>query len=164
MPITASVRSTTDDLRQELLLDGRHTVLVDEPEALGGTDTAASPFELMAGAVAGCVAITIRMYARRKGWDIGELAVEVELDRECSCCHVTVRLPEGLEPGKVERLERLARACPVAKVLDHGLEVRHEVAQAGERSSAENDVNPTRGNGEAAPALSSAPSDARPLA
>ena len=129
MPITASVRSTSDDLRQELLLDGRHTVLVDEPESLGGTDTAASPFELLAGAVAGCVAITIRLYARRKGWEIDDVGVDVELDRECERCTVTVRLPEGLDAEKVERLERLAQACPVAKVLDHGVEVRHEVTQ-----------------------------------
>jgi putative redox protein len=126
MPITASVRSTTDDLREELVLDGRHTVVIDEPESLGGTDTGPSPFELLAGAVAGCVTITLRMYARRKGWELGELGVEVELDRECSRCHVTVRLPEGLEPERVERLERLARSCPVAKVLDHGLDVHHE--------------------------------------
>ncbi len=129
MPITASVRSTTDDLRQELLLDGRHTVLVDEPESFGGTDTAASPFELMAGAVAGCVAITIRMYARRKEWELEDLGVEVELDRECRRCTVTVRLPEGLDGERVDRLEKLAKSCPVAKVLDHGLEVRHEVVQ-----------------------------------
>jgi putative redox protein len=131
MPITASVRSTTDDLRQELVLDGRHTVVVDEPESLGGTDTAASPFELLAGAVAGCVVVTIRLYARRKGWELADVGVEVELDRECSRCHVTVRLPEDLDPEQVERLERVAKACPVAKVLDHGLEVRHEVVQAG---------------------------------
>src|SRR4051794_25963444 len=96
MPITASVRSTSDALRQELVLGDRHTVLVDEPEALGGTDTAPSPFELLAGAVAGCVTITMRMYARRKGWELGEVGVDVELDRECERCHVTLRLPEGL--------------------------------------------------------------------
>jgi putative redox protein len=128
MPITASVRSTTDDLREEILLDGRHTVVVDEPEALGGTDTGPSPFELLAGAVAGCVALTVRMYAARKGWELGEVRVDVDLDRECSCCHVTISLPEALEPEQVERLERVARKCPVAKVLDHGLDVRHEVA------------------------------------
>src|SRR5436190_20802101 len=107
MPITASVRSTTDDLREELLLDGRHTVVIDEPEALGGTDTGPSPFELLAGAVAGCVAVTMRMYARRKGWELGELGVDVELDRECRRTHVTVRLPEGLDPEQVERRGRL---------------------------------------------------------
>ena len=127
MPITASVRSTTDDLREELLLDGRHTVVIDEPEALGGTNTGPSPFELLAGAVAGCVAVTMRMYARRKGWELGELGVDVELDRDCLRADVTVRLPDGLEPEQVERLERIAKACPVAKVLDHGLDVRHEV-------------------------------------
>lgn len=129
MPITASVRSADDDLRQELLLDDRHTVVVDEPEALGGGGTAASPFELLAGAVAGCVTITIRMYARRKAWDIGEVGVDVTLDRECSRCTVVLRLPPDLDQERVDRLERLARACPVAKVLQQGLEVRHEVTQ-----------------------------------
>ncbi len=78
MAITASVRSSTDDLRQELLLDGRHTVVIDEPEQFGGTDTAPTPIELLAGAVAGCVTITLRMYARRKGWALDEVEVEVD--------------------------------------------------------------------------------------
>src|SRR4051794_26685530 len=132
MAITASVRSTDDELRHELRLGDRHVVVVDEPEDLGGTDTGSSPFELLAGAVAGCVAITLRMYARRNGWELEHLAVEVELDRECSQCHVLVRLPKDTPPDRAQRLERVARKCPVAKVVDQGLDVRHDVAVVSE--------------------------------
>jgi len=61
-------------------IEGDHTIVIDEPIAAGGTDTGPSPTRLVAAGLAGCVAVTMEMYAKRKEWDIG--AVEVEVDVE----------------------------------------------------------------------------------
>ena len=50
----------------------------DEPEDKGGTDAGPDPPELLALSLASCTAITLEMYADRKGWDLGEVEVEVE--------------------------------------------------------------------------------------
>jgi putative redox protein len=129
MPITAVVRSRTDSLRQEIVVNDRHTFVVDEPQALGGTDTAPAPFDLLAASLAGCIVITIRMYARRKGWQLDDVGVEVTLDRESrpQCCAFTVRLPDGLTEEQYVRLEHVAQKCPVHRTLKHGLEFEHRV-------------------------------------
>ena len=50
MSLTASARSTGDTLRQELLVDGRHRLITDEPAQLGGTDTGPAPQSCAGGA------------------------------------------------------------------------------------------------------------------
>jgi putative redox protein len=127
MPVTASARSSGDALRHEVVADGRHSVVVDEPERLGGTDTAPTPYELLAASLAGCIAITIRLYARRKAWDLGDFGVEVCLDREDqpTSCAVTLTLPDDLDDEQRERLHRVAKACPVSRTLAEGIAFEH---------------------------------------
>ena len=62
------------------LTAGHHTLIADEPRDKGGTDTGASPMQLLALSLAGCTAITIEMYAERKGWDVGDVEVEVDYE------------------------------------------------------------------------------------
>src|SRR5687768_15516358 len=57
---------------------GDHSLTVDEPVAAGGDDQGPSPQELLAAALASCTAVTIEMYAQRKGWDTSGLAVDVQ--------------------------------------------------------------------------------------
>ena len=57
-----------------------HHLHADEPEDNGGEDTGPSPQELLAGSLASCTAITIEMYARRKGWNIGDVTVDVNYE------------------------------------------------------------------------------------
>ena len=123
MSLTASARSTGDTLRQELLVDGRHRLVTDEPAALGGTDTGPAPHELLPAALAACVAVTIRMYARTKGWTLGEISVDVVYDNTSTPRHfdVTVNLPPGLTPEQVRRLMRVAEACPVRRSIEAGM-------------------------------------------
>jgi putative redox protein len=59
---------------------GGHVLTVDEPEEKGGRDQGPTPQELLAASLASCVAITIEMYAQRKGWDLGAIEVECEYD------------------------------------------------------------------------------------
>ncbi len=102
-------------------IEGGHTLVVDEPASVeGGTDTGPSPTRLVAAGLAGCTAVTMEMYANRKGWDIG--AVEVDVDVEYAdfaplSFAVTLRLPPGLSEEQRERLAAIAHKCPVHKVL-----------------------------------------------
>ena len=64
----------------EVEIEGGHTIRVDEPVEKGGADTGPAPTRLVAASLAGCVAVTIEMYAERKGWDVGRVEVEVDVE------------------------------------------------------------------------------------
>jgi putative redox protein len=130
MGLTATARSSGDTLRQEILVDGRHRLVTDEPEKLGGTDTAPAPHELFPAALAGCVATTIRIYARTKGWTLGELEVAVNYDHKAvpRRFDVTVTVSEELTPGQRERIERAIRTCPLRRSIEAGIEFHEQLA------------------------------------
>jgi putative redox protein len=100
---------------------GSHALVVDEPaDVPGGSDAGPSPTRLLAAGLASCIAITIEMYAKRKGWEIGAVEVEVDVAYEGftpSSFATTVRLPPGLSEERRERLLAIARKCPVHKVI-----------------------------------------------
>jgi putative redox protein len=104
----------------EVEVDG-HRVVIDEPEESGGGDAGPSPTRMVAASLAACTAITIEMYAERKGWDVG--ALEVEALRKAtergqpSEFEVVLRLPRGLPEEHVDRLVRIAGKCPVHRLL-----------------------------------------------
>jgi putative redox protein len=101
-------------------VDGEHEVLVDEPLDKGGTDTGARPTRLLAASLAGCIAITVEMYAERKGWDVGAIEVDVEMDYDGlvpSDFKVGLKLPTELSDEQRQRLLTIATHCPVHKVL-----------------------------------------------
>jgi putative redox protein len=99
-----------------------HQLTVDEPPELGGNDTGPDPQELLAVSLASCTAITMEMYAARKGWDIGRVEVEVQYspaERGCPTrFDLVMRLPEDLPEEQAERLRVIAAKCPVHRVLD----------------------------------------------
>ncbi len=99
-----------------------HHVSVDEPLEAGGDDTAPSPQELLAASLASCTAITMEMYAQRKGWDLGYVEVEVEYtpaERGCPTrFDLIMRLPEDASDEQLERLRIIAAKCPVHRTLD----------------------------------------------
>ena len=99
-----------------------HQVTVDEPIAEGGDDAGPDPLELLAVSLASCTAITMEMYAARKGWDIGHVEVDVEYspaERGCPTkFQLVMRLPDDLPEDQVERLRTIAAKCPVHRALD----------------------------------------------
>jgi putative redox protein len=102
-------------------IEGGHTIRVDEPVD-GGGDSGPSPTRLVAASLAGCTAVTMELYAERKGWDIGpvEVDVDVEYDDYAPLSFaVTLRLPAELSEEQRERLLAIAGKCPVHKVLAH---------------------------------------------
>jgi len=99
-----------------------HQIGADEPEDAGGDDTAPNPQELLAASLASCTAVTMEMYARRKGWDIGPIEVEAEYspaERGAPTrFQMVLRLPKDLQPEQVDRLRAIAAKCPVHRTLD----------------------------------------------
>jgi len=109
-----------DGCSNEVAVDGEHRLIVDEPADRGGTDTGPRPTRLLAASLAGCIAITVEMYARRKGWDVDGLEVDVEMEYDGpvpSAFAVGLKLPGALEEEQRERLLRIATRCPVHRVL-----------------------------------------------
>jgi putative redox protein len=103
----------------DLELEG-HEVRVDEPVEAGGTDTGPRPTQLLGASLAGCIAITVEMYADRKGWDVGAIEVDVEMSYVGpvpSSFEVGLKLPGQLDEEQKRRLLVIATKCPVHKVL-----------------------------------------------
>jgi putative redox protein len=100
-------------------VDG-HELRLDEPAAAGGTDTGPRPTHLLGASLAGCIAITVEMYAQRKDWDVGAVEVDVEMSYEGpvpSGFEVGLKLPGHLDQEQKRRLLVIATKCPVHKVL-----------------------------------------------
>jgi putative redox protein len=113
--ISSSAFTLRVDVRQ-------HQLLADEPTDQGGDDDGPSPQELLAASLASCTAITIEMYAKRKGWDIGPVEVQCQYtpaERGCPTkFRLDFRLASGCTPEQVERLQVIAAKCPVHRTLD----------------------------------------------
>jgi putative redox protein len=99
-----------------------HQITVDEETEQGGQDAGPDPQELLAASLASCTAITMEMYAQRKGWEVGGIEVSCDYtpaERGAPTRFaVTLRLPETLEPSMVRKLQTIAAKCPVHRVLD----------------------------------------------
>ena len=123
MSLFATASSTGDTLRTDVLIDGRHRLVTDEPVTLGGTDTGPAPHELVPAALAACIVTTVRTYARTKQWSLGTVSVDVAYDNRSTPRHfdVTVHLPDDLTELQVQRLMRVAEACPVRRAIESGM-------------------------------------------
>jgi putative redox protein len=135
VPLTASAWSDGDSLRQEVLIDGRHRLVTDEPERLGGGDEGPAPHELVPAALAACVVTTIRTYARTKGWELGPIAADVVYDHKSTPRRfdVAIRLPAGLSELQRQRIMRVAEACPVRRAFEAGMVVHERIAAPDSR-------------------------------
>lgn len=120
---------------------GGHHLVVDEPEAMGGAGLGPSPYDLVAGGLAACKAITARLYARRKQWDLRHITVEVEHGKthigDCTQpdkptaridrfrCRVSM---EGdLTAEQRQRILEIADRCPVHRTLVGGVKIQSEL-------------------------------------
>lgn len=120
-------RSDPQRLAHDVEIRG-HRLVADEPTDKGGEDRGPTPQELLAASLASCTAITVEMYARRKGWDLGDVEVECEYTEaergKPTVLGLALRFPGGLAPEQVEKLQLIAAKCPVHRTLEG--EVRFE--------------------------------------
>jgi putative redox protein len=131
--LTATSRSIPGTLRQEVVIDGKHRLITDEPVALGGDGSAPAPHELLPAALASCVSTTLVMYARRKGWDLGEVRVDVTYDHRTTPrrADITVGVGADLSAEQLELLEKVAAACPVRRSIETEFEFNEQIVPAG---------------------------------
>ena len=99
-----------------------HRLTADEPEDIGGRDLGPSPEELLAASLASCTAITMQMYADRKGWDMTGVEVDCEYTPaergRPTMFGLVLKLPESLSDEQVERLLVIAAKCPIHRTLE----------------------------------------------
>lgn len=117
MRVTARRR---EGFAHDVEIEGGHTIVSDEPESAGGTDAGPSPTRLLAASLAACTAITVEMYADRKGWDVGALEVDVDTTYEGPVptqFDLTLRIAGGLDAEQIEKLLVIAGKCPVHKAI-----------------------------------------------
>ena len=129
MSLTASARAIPGTLRQHVVIDGRHRLVTDEPVEVGGDGSAPAPHELLPAALAACIATTLVMYARTKEWQLGEVAVDVEYDHRSTPrrFEIVVRLGGELSDEQLERLEKVARSCPLRRSIEAGFEFAERI-------------------------------------
>jgi len=124
MGLTATASSIPGTLRQQVVIDGQHRLITDEPERLGGEGSGPAPHELFPAALAACVSTTLVMYARTKGWDLADVKVAVEYDHRSTPRRFDVAIQVGgdLSEAQLERLERVAHSCPLRRSIEAGVE------------------------------------------
>lgn len=132
------VHSIPDYTHAMLATTENQGFVIDEPVDFEGNDFGPTPYQLLTAALAGCTAMTIQMYARRKKYPLEEVAIEVEHDRthakDCEKCeepkagrievfhrHIVLRGP--LTDEQRDDLLRIASRCPVHKTLEAAPEV-----------------------------------------
>lgn len=121
-----AVARRREGFTHDVEVDGGHTLVFDEPREAGGSDEGPSPTRVLTGALAACTAITVEMYAGRKGWELGAVEVEVEAEYEGPVPRsfaVTLRVPGELDSEQQSRLLAIAGKCPVHKVIAGATEV-----------------------------------------
>ena len=117
----ARARRSGGTLKHEVEL-GSHRLTADEKADNGGTDEGPNPQELLAASLASCSAMTMEMYAAHKGWEVGDVVVEVDYEPAARGCptrfKMDVRLPKELPEAQREKLLQIMAKCPVHRALE----------------------------------------------
>ena len=127
---TRVVVTTGEELCTQVEVGG-HELVADEPTSLGGTDAGPTPYEYLLAGLGGCTAMTLRIYADRKGWPLESVAVRLSQDRihstDCEECETDegridriereIELVGPLEEEQRRRLLEIADMCPVHRTL-----------------------------------------------
>jgi len=136
--LTATSRAIPGTLRQEIVIDGKHRLITDEPEEVGGEGSAPAPHELFPAALAACVSTTLVMYARTKQWQLGDVQVDVAYDHRSTPrrFEIAIRLDGDLSAEQLARLEKVAAACPVRKAIEIGVVFEERIEQLSPSAAA----------------------------
>jgi putative redox protein len=110
-------------------------ILIDEPVSVGGLGSGPNPYDLMSAALGACTAMTLRLYAERKGWPLGRVEVAVRHHRASldarDIFDRTIRVQGPLDEGQKAGLLAIAQRCPVHRTLDRGADVKTTLTDAG---------------------------------
>lgn len=124
------VHGSANGFAQEIVA-GSHRFAADEPTSAGGTDTGPSPYDLLLAALGSCTSMTLGMYARRKGWPLEEVTVNLRHSKrhasDCADCETKdamldfierdIHLTGNLTVEQRTKLLEIANKCPVHRTL-----------------------------------------------
>ena len=127
---------------QDVEAGPKHHLLADEPAAYGGTDAGPSPYQLLSAGLGACTSMTVRMYARRKGWPLEHVAVDISHDKvhaqDCADCpektakidifQRTIRLDGPLDANQRAKLMAIADRCPVHRTMEGTIKIETVLA------------------------------------
>ena len=111
---------------------GKHRLVADEPASHGGGNAGPDPFSLVLSGLAACTAITLRMYAQRKGWNLTAVEVEAQMIRQGSASHIdrSIALRGDLDEMQTARLLQIGEKTPVTLLVKGGIEIRTTLDQS----------------------------------
>ena len=122
----ASVRVESGTGYAQTISAGRHALSADEPVGNGGADSGPTPYSLLLASLGACTSITLLMYARRKGWTLGQVQVALEMHKDIDGggqndrIERTVRFGAPLTDEQRARLAEICEKTPVTKTLKAG--------------------------------------------
>ena len=125
--------SSTDTNYLHRIHVGAFDLDTDEPRTLGGQGAAPAPFDYYLASLSACTAITLRMYAQRKGWSLGEFRAELTLsfdDQGTAHIHRKLYSDQPLTSEQWNRLLEIAAKTPVTKVMSNGAVITSEAVAA----------------------------------
>jgi putative redox protein len=128
----AHVTVTSDFHFAQQIASGHHRLTADEPIARGGSDSGASPYELLLASLGACTSITLRMYAGRKEWELGKITVGLRYTAsDDQKGHIDRRLSfsKPLTAEQTQRLLEIAGKTPVTKTLSDGVTIATTIVQ-----------------------------------
>lgn len=122
-PHVASVHVTGRERYAQEIRARRHALSADEFGIPGASDAGPTPVELLLSGLGACTAITLRMYAERKGWELGEIQVDLRLVEEAGARRIERRIRFGaeLDDEQRRRLVEIAEKTPVTRMVREGV-------------------------------------------
>jgi putative redox protein len=127
----AHVTVISDFKFAQQIVSGHHRLTADEPAARGGSDSGAEPHELLLASLGACTSITLRMYAGRKGWELGKITVGLRYTAPADDQrgHIDRRLSfsKSLTAEQVQRLLEIAAKTPITRLLMPGVTIETAV-------------------------------------
>ncbi|TDP00371.1 OsmC family protein [Flavobacterium sp. 245] len=125
---TISAKIDTRLYRTEVTSASGNVLIADEPQEIGGKNLGLNPTELLASSLASCTLITLRMYINRKQWEVSEINVKIDFerdsDRNVSSFTRKIEVIGEVDETQRQRLETIANSCPIHKVLTHSIEIK----------------------------------------
>jgi len=119
----------------------KHHLTADEPESVGGNDFGPNPYQLLLASLGACTGMTLRMYAKRKGWNVRNISVHLNHDKQyvddCEMCekpdakldhiHKTIEIDGDLDEKQMARMLNISKKCPVHRTLQSEIRINTEL-------------------------------------
>ena len=138
MTLKVTVNSVTGERFTQIVESGKHQLISDKSESFGGSDKGPGPYTYLLAALGSWTAITLRMYAERKGFTLTTITIRLSHDRrdlkDCSGCETTddkvdeiqsnIHLDGEIDESQRNRLLEIATRCWMHRTLSSGVRIR----------------------------------------